>query len=202
MAWDDTRATVVAACATCLEPHGYKLVKSRDAFEKLSSAERRGVYIMFVASKHENYMVRVWCGVRNNEIEERFHRTSGVDKKYRAHYTTINLDCGEYWYLNSEKAISEAVANARRFITETAIPFLEKEYSVRDYCTMLNTNPRGICPYHGNAENRCHYGLIAAKLAADPGYKGLKAAYADYLQATNNGFYYSRFEKLIADLES
>jgi len=94
MAWDHTRSLVIAACGTCLEPHGYKLVKSRDAFEKSSACERRGVYIMLVASKHGNYMLRVWCGVRNNAIEDRFHKTSGVDKKYRASYTTINL----YWF--------------------------------------------------------------------------------------------------------
>jgi hypothetical protein len=202
MAWDDTRSTVLAACDTCLEQHGYKLVKSRDAFEKSSASERRGVYIMLVASKHGNFKLRVWCGVRNNAIEERFHKTSGVDKKYRANYTTINLDCGEYWDLNSEKEIARAIGNAKRFITDTAIPFLEREYSAQDFSELLNTNPVGICPYHGNAENRCHYGLIAAKLAADPAYEDLKAAYAEYMRSTNKGFYFPRFEKLVEDLES
>jgi len=75
MAWDDTRSLIIAACGTCLEPHGYKLVKSRDAFEKSSASERRGVYILLVASKHGNYKLRVWCGVRNSAIERRFSRS-------------------------------------------------------------------------------------------------------------------------------
>jgi hypothetical protein len=147
-------------------------------------------------------MLRAWCGVRNNSIEERFHRTSGVDKKYRANYTTINIDCGEYWYLNTEKEIKDAIAKATKFIREKAIPFLEKEYSIQDYCELLNTNPGGSCAYHGNRENRCHYGLIAAKFVADPRYEQWKGIYSEFLRSTNSGFYYPRFEKLLADLDS
>lgn len=201
MAWDDTKSTVVAACGTVLTPHGYKLVKSRHAFEKSSPSERRGVYLLLIAS-HGDYSVRPWCGVRNGCIEERFHRTSEVDEKYRATYTTINLDCGEKWELNTERQIDRAVTKARRFITDTALPFLEKDYSLQDYCNLLNTNPTGKCPYHANPENRCHYGLIAAKLADDPRNEELKATYGEYLRSTNKGFYYPRFEKLVADLES
>ena len=202
MAWDDTRSAVISSCGTLLEPRGYKLVKARDAFERSSTSERRGVYIMLVSTKHGNYKLRVWCGVRNKDIEERFHKTSGVDKKYQPSYTTINLDCGEYWSLNTEEEIAHAVANAKAFIDERAIPFLEENYSINDYCSLLNTNPSGKCPFHGNPENRCHYGLIAAKLAADPRYDELKATYTKFLMLTNNGFYYPRFQRLIADIES
>ena len=196
------------------EIHGYRRVRhlpgaarlqareSPRRLRKSSPSDRRGVYIILVASKHGNYMLRVWCGVRNNAIEERFHKTSGVDEKHRANYTTINLGGGELWYLNTEKEIVQAVAGAKRFITNTAIPFLAKTYSDQDYCRLLNTNPRGRCPYHGNRENRCHYGLIAAKVTNDPGYEKLKRIYAEFLRSTNKGFYYPRFEKLIADLES
>lgn len=202
MAWDDIRATVIAACGACLEPHGYKLVKSRDAFEKSSPSERRGVYILLVATNHGNYMLKVWCGCRNNAIEERFHKTSGVDKKQRANYTTINFNCGEYWRLNTDKEVAQAVENAKRFITDTAIPFLERDFSYRDYSQLLNTNPGENCRYHGNPQNRCHYGMIAAKFADDSAYEELKSIYSKFLRSTNKGFYYPRFEKLIADLES
>lgn len=200
--WDDTRSTIIAACGTRLEPNGFKLVKSRNAFERSSASERRMVCMMLVASKHGNYMLRVWCGVRNNSIEERFHRTSGVHQKDRGLYTTIGLDCGEYWYLNSSEEIAQAVAKSQRFIRDTAIPFLEQEYSERDYSRLLNTNPSGICPHQGNRVNRCHYGLIAAKLAADPAYEQLQVVYGEYLRSTNKGFNCPRFEKLVADLES
>jgi hypothetical protein len=200
--WDDTRSAVIAPCGARLEPQGYKFVRSRNAFELSSASERRAVCIILVASKHGNYMLQVWCGVRNNTIEECFHRTSGVNQKDRGLYTTINFDCGEYSYLNSVEEIAQAVTNVQRFITDTAIPFLEKEYSERDYSRLLNTNPSGICPYHGNPVNRCHYGLIAAKLAADPAYEQLRVDYAEYLRSTNKGFYHPRFERFVADLES
>jgi hypothetical protein len=202
MDWNQTKSRIIAECRAWVEPFGYRLVKSRDAFEKSSATERRGVYILLIASKHGNYTLRVWCGIRNNAIEERFHKTSGVDKKHRANYTTLNLDCGHRWYLNSEEGICQAVAEAKRFIVGAALPFLEREYAYQDYCVLLNSDPRERCPYHGNRENRCHYGLIAAKFAGDARYEDLKNVYSEFLQTTNNGFYYPRFKKLIADLES
>jgi len=125
-----------------------------------------------------------------------------VDKKYRASYTTINLGGDDHWYLNSEQEIKNAITNGEHFVLETAIPFLEREFSYQNYCDLLNSDPAGPCAYHRNAQNRCHYGLIAAKFASDPRYEELKRIYAAYLRSTNNGFYYPRFEKLVTDLES
>jgi hypothetical protein len=203
MSWDDTRSQIIAECDVCVAPLGYKMVKSRDAFEKSSLTERRGIYIQLIATPHHNYSLSVWCGVRNNVIEERFHRTSGVDKKHHARYTTINRNSGNSWSLNSAIEIRVAIKHAKQFILETAIPFLEREYSYQDYCDLLNSNPSSHrSPYHGNAEDRCHYGVIAARMAADPRYEELKTIYTNFLRSTNKGFYYPRFAKLVADLES
>ncbi len=203
MAWDDTRAEVLAALASWLGPHGYKLIKSRDAFEKSSRTERRSVYPMLVASRYGTYTLDVWCGVRNNAIEDWFHRTSGVEKKFRSRYTTINRASEQRWPLDTATDVAAAIGKAERFTRETALPFLEREYTYQDYSDLLNADPtEPDCPYHGNRENRCHYGLIAAKLAGDPRYPELKEAYAHYLRTTNNGFHYPRFEAMVADLES
>ena len=40
-----------------------------------------------------------------------------------------------------------------------------------------------------------------AKLAGDPCYESVKAAYTKFLQEMSNGFYYPRFKNLIEDLE-
>jgi hypothetical protein len=200
--WDRIKPLITSVSGELLGPRGYKLVKSRDAFEKMSKSERRGVYLGLVASNVGNYWMQPCCGMQNNMIQECFHRTSGIDKGSRHYYTTINLRAGDDWLLNSEHEIEIALAGLRRFLVETALPFLEREYSYQDYCDLLNRDPEGNCPHQMIAQHRCHYGLIAARLAGDPRYDELKQIYATRLQRDNSGFYYPPFEKLVADLES
>ena len=202
MTWERIKPLITSASGELLEPRGYKLVKSRDAFEKSSKSERRGVYLAPSASSAGNYTMQPWCGIQNNMIEECFHRTSGVDRRNRVYYTTINLQAGDLWWLNSEHEIEIALAGLRRFLVETALPFLEREYSYQDYCDLLNRDPEENCPHQMNPQNRCHYGLIAARLAGDPRYDELKQVYATRLRRVSGGFYYPPFEKLVADLES
>ena len=202
MAWESIKPLITSVSAGLLEPRGYKLVKSRDTFEKTSKSERRGVYLGLVASNVGNYWMQPSCGIQNNMIQECFHRTSGVDKRSRHYHTTINLQAGDSWLLNSEQEIEIALAGMRCFLVETALPFLERAYSYQDYCDLLNRDPDGNCPYQMTAQNRCHYGVIAALLAGDPRYEELKQIYATRLQRVFDGFYYPSFEKLVADLES
>jgi len=83
-----------------------------------------------------------------------------------------------------------------------ALPFLEATHTIADYSRMLNSDPTTIwCDYHGNIQNRFHYGLICAKLAGDPCYESVKAAYTKFLREMSDGFYYPRFKNLIEDLE-
>jgi hypothetical protein len=202
MGWAETRASVIAACSSRLQPHGYKFVKSRDGFEK-AAGDRWGFYLGLVASRYGTYSMKPWCGVRNAAIEEVFHRTSGVDGKWQATYTTINLGAGVRWPLDTAEEVAAAIEEVRRYVAGTALPFLEREYSYQDYSDLLNAAPtQWDCPYHGNPQNCCHYGLIAAKLAGDPRYERLRAVYAEYLRSTHDGFYYPRFEDLLKDLES
>src|SRR4051812_29719986 len=140
MAWADTRAAVIAACGSCLQPHGYTFVKARDGFEK-AAGDRRGFYVGLVASRYGTYSMKPWCGVRNAAIEEVFHRTAGVDKKWQATYTTINTGVPAHWPLDTADEIAVASEQATRYIVETALPFLEREYSYQDYSDLLNADP-------------------------------------------------------------
>jgi hypothetical protein len=200
MSWQEIRNSLFQVCGSLLEPHGYRFVSARAGYERASTSERRGVYLVLVASPHGNHSVQPWCGVRNNTIEKIFHRTSGVDKRYQSSYTTINVGEG-HWYLNTREEQQHAAAKLREFIQGVALPFLGKEYSYSDYSALLNTDRDGRCPFHGNAENRCHYGLIAAKLSGDPRFEELKRQYSDFLRRTNRGFYYPRFEEFLKDID-
>ncbi len=196
---------------------GYELLRSLELFERNDALEKRLICFVFVAKKDAIHHMRMWCGIQNAQLEEIFHRTSGIDKKYRRLYTVVNLGKDGYLDLDRPNGIEIAKAEIRKFVDGTALPFLERAYSMADYSGMLNGmhkastvadwfrisigKPTLRCPYHGNTENRFHYGLICAKLAGDLLYESLKETYAKYLRKTNKGFYYPRFERLIEDLE-
>jgi hypothetical protein len=104
---------------------------------------------------------------------------------------------------NTEEETINFILSTRNFIKNIAIPFLEREYSYTDYSNLLNSNPTDwSCPYHGNPQNRCHYGLIAAKLSNDPRYPELVTIYSEFMRTNNKGFYFPRFQKLLYDLDT
>ena len=201
MDWPEVKTELIASVGKILVPIGYTFVKSQESFEQKSGKGIRFIFLGFVAKKDAFHHMRMWSGIQNREVEEVFHRTSGVDKKYRRNYTVVNLGMDDYLGLDSKAMIEEAKREANRFVQEVAMPFLEKDYTIGAYSQMLNANPADRCPYHGNRENRCHYGLICAKLACDPCYKMAKEEYSAFLRTTNNGFYYPGFLSLVADLE-
>jgi hypothetical protein len=200
MQWPDVKAELVASVGNDL-PTGYRFIKSQESFERKSQNEIRFIFLGFVAKKDVLHYMQMWSGIQNREIEELFHRTSGVDKKYRRNYSVVNVGMDYHLDLDTKPRIAKAKQEARRFVQDFVLPFLEKEYRISDYSRLLNTNPSEPCPYHGNMENRCHYGLICAKLAGDPRYETAKEKYATFLRTTNNGFYHARFLSLVADLE-
>jgi hypothetical protein len=148
--------------------------------------------------------VQLWCAIRDNKIEEIFHRTSGVEKRYQADYTTIDRGLGNsFLWLNSEDEIINFIAKAKDFISGEALSLMERDYSYMDYSALLNDDPgNATCPYHANPENRCHHGLISAKLASDARYGQLLSTYSGNMRKWSNGFYYPRFERLVADLDA
>ncbi|MYM89378.1 hypothetical protein GTP91_19650 [Rugamonas sp. FT82W] len=200
--WEDTKARVVRECGERLLALSYKYVKSRSAFEKSSQGERRAVNFLFTGSNVGNHWMSIWCSVRNDAIESIFHRTSGIDKKSQPVYSTINFSTVDTMRVDSEKDVDLFIAKANAFISETAIPFIEQPYSYPAYSDLLNSTPESAqCRYHANPQNRCHYGLIAAKLSNDPRYEDLKRTYLEFFRANNGGAYLPRFERLLADLE-
>ncbi len=202
MKWNDTKAEIISACGEALYPLGYKYVKSQESFEQTKGNDKRMIFLGFVAKKDTLHEMLMWCGIRNADIETVFHRTPGVSPQYRRNYTVANIAMTEYLDLETRHTIETTKEETRRFLSDVALPFLSREYTFHDYSQMLNTNPSDRCLFHANSENRCHYGLICARLSGDPHYEDIKEAYSAFLHSTNNGFYYPRFMDLVADLET
>ena len=203
LTWPETKQELMASTAELLIPLGYKLLKSAESYERKDKLEKRFIFFGFVASSAIHHM-HMWCGIKNMAVEEIFHRTLGIKKAYRRNYAVVQLGMHPYVNLGGGRAaIPAAKAAIRTFLDSTALPFLERAYTMADYSRMLNTNPAEKCPYHAT-EYRYFYGLICAKLAADPCYEVVKGIYAHRLQQQHPDFPYwsKKFADLVADLES
>lgn len=202
MSWNEIKSLILKSCGELLEPHGFRLVKSRDCFDKVSPTGRLVVQLTLVASDVGNYSVRIGCGVRNNAIEDMVHRTSSVDKRRQSSTTTINISCDQLWWLNTSAEVAAAIVGLQTYIRDVALPFLQKDYSAQDFASLLNTTDSdGRCPCHGNGIWRCHRGLAAAKFADDARYEELKRQYSDFLRTLSNGLYFPEFERCVRNLD-
>jgi hypothetical protein len=200
MTWNDTRNSVLRACGKELEPLGFQFSDSRTGFETKTSTDRKGVYINLVCTDRGNRSAKVWAGISNFVIEKMFHRTSGVAASQRAFYTTVNLGCADRWSLDNSHDHETAIDGILAFIKCEALPFLAKDYSLSDYSSLLNSPPFNRSRYHGNPQNRCHYGVIAAQLSGDPKLPDLIREYGTFLGENSRGFYLPRFQRCLADL--
>jgi hypothetical protein len=203
MGWPEAKQELVSSVEELLVGEGYKFIKSPESYQRKDALEKRFIFFGFVAKKDTLHDMRMWCGIQNAVVEEVFHRTSGIEKKNRRNYTVVNVGMKYYVDLEGSKGIERGKSEIRQFIVATALPFLEKAYTIADYSQLLNSDTSLFCPYHGNIENRYHYGLICAKLAGDPCYATVKEIYAQRLQQQYPDFRYykERFRNLIADLE-
>ena len=150
---------------------GYKFIRSPESFQRKDALEKRFIFFGFVAKKDVMHKMSMWCGIQNVAIEEVFHRTSGVDKKYRRNYTVVDQDWNHvprqtlYMDLESRDGIEAAKIESNKFVIGKALPFLETAHTIADYSRMLNSNPTTLwCAYHGCIQNRFHYGLISRQV--------------------------------------
>ena len=160
------------------------------------------IYFTLVASDVGNRFVRTGCGVRNNAIEDLFHKTSSTDKRCQSATATIGVSCDKLWVLNTTEEVAIAISELNAYVRDVALPFLQKKYSLQDFSMLLNTtNTDGRCPYFANSIWRCHRGLIAAKLAGDARFEALKREYSDYLRTVSNGLYFPEFQRCLKNID-
>lgn len=195
----DHKSVILDAIGPGLESRGYKFVVSRCSFEKKSANESRGVHLFISKNGSASCSVSVRCGIKVAAIDEIYHRTSGIERKYQPHHPTVDLvHRGSTHTIGTIEDLDEAIAEIADFIDRQALPFLERSYSLRDYSDMLNESP---CRFHSAWMSRGHYGVVAAKLAGDERFDSLVESYSDLYQKSNDGFYYKGFARLLADLK-
>jgi len=196
MLWPDVQCEILDACRPLLESRGFKFVKSRSSFERSTATGRLMFQFRFSTTHQLNHWVQAGCGVRHDAIERIVHQSSAIDKAAKSSTTTINKAWTRPLIVNTAEEQAAAITQLQTYVQEVALPFLEREYTLKDISALLNvTDPEGL-PIWGVAFGIHHWqrGLAAAKLAGDPRFENLRRHYTAHVRAWNNGLYFPAFE--------
>jgi len=202
MSWPSIQSDVLHACQALLEPHGYKLVKSRTSFERPTATGRLSVRLLFVASDVGNYSLRVGCGVRHDAIERIVDMGRAPEQRSNSAWT-INAEWSNPLSLNSAEEQAEAVSGLHEYIRAVALPFLGREYSLEDFSTLLNVTDAEGLPIErsGMGVHFWQRGLAAARLAGDGRFESLRRHYTHRVHSLSNGLYLPEFEKSLTYMD-
>jgi hypothetical protein len=150
-------------------------------------------------------------GIRFEQVEKIFHKTSGFESKYQNDTPTMGNSVGEYLNKSGRSCeflivTSDQVTDISDIILEIfrgfAIPYYERWGNLVAIDAEINGNPEINSPHRPLPWYRCTTGLIVARLVGRSNYGELVAAYANIMTQNNKGFYLSRFQALVKSLES
>jgi hypothetical protein len=157
------------------------------------------------------YRIRPGVGVRIERVEEIFHQTSGIERKYRKGTPTMGAPVGALLgendprscdlLLDSYSEVASVTEKIMGVFCEHALPYFEHWGSLQAIDAELNDNPGERRVHWALAWLRCSTGIIVAKLLGRPDYEQLAAFYTEVMTRDNKGFYLKRFLALLESLK-
>ncbi|RKZ45141.1 MAG: hypothetical protein DRR00_27045 [Candidatus Parabeggiatoa sp. nov. 3] len=200
----ELKLTLLDILGRNFQSQGFKWMKSRDGFVKREQINLF-VYQLNFLEKSKGYRVEPVVGVRNELIENIFHKTSGFEEKY--HKGTISVvesikdpstnKKGRY-DLYEDRDVDDVVEKLKTLFYEYALAYFDKFSQIENIDQALNDNFDAA--KHGFIVGPCSKGLIVAKLVERKNYAELEAFYTERVQDIANGFYLPEFERLKAYL--
>jgi len=202
----DPKSKLFEELATELGAAGFKLVKSRGAFER----EREGVNDLFKLDFYTSTAgnrIQPAIIMRFASLDRLYHQVSGAkpaDRKYHAavSFAIWRVYGGPQKYeflLSDESTVGTVAEKLSLTFREVALPFFDNHSTVADVDRLLNEMPNApqTILYHTDGWTRCAYATIAAKLAANPRYDELVGVYDAYLTALDGGHNRNRYLMLL-----
>jgi hypothetical protein len=202
----DLKTALLSALQPKLEQRGFKLQKSKERFAKRIAEVSWWFVLDFTV--YESLHVKPAIGLRVDAIENKFHQTSGFERKYQADTPTLSLslqglvaDPSRFEYVIRDLSdVDTAAAQLERDFDEIVFPYFEKYSALAMIDAALNENPGQDCVHYAMDYLRCAHGLIVAGIVGRPNYADLVGVYRQKLALISNGFYIPKFEALVADL--
>jgi hypothetical protein len=197
---------VLEALEPSLAPLGFKLAKGKKWFVRRSPG-RTETFQVVVLNDKQGFRVSPSVGVRFDDVEDIFHRTSGYEPEYQKDTATVGVDL---WRVHGKEGFqiplsteSDVPAVASRLLTifrAQAEPFFARFNSLSAVDAALNERPTEPSTVKVLPWLRASTGAIAARLTGREDYDQLVATYRSVLQNDSKGFYLPRFEALLSDL--
>lgn len=202
----DLKIALLTALQTRIEKRGFKLQKSKERFAKRVAIGTWWFVLDFTV--YENLHVKPAIGFRVDEVEERFHRTSGFERQYQADTPTLSLsvqglmaDASKFEYAIRDLSDVDAVAaQIEHDFNEIVVPYFECHAELSSIDAALNKNPERECVHYPMDYLRCAHGVIVARMIGRPDYADLVEVYRQKMAQISNGFYLPKFEALVTDL--
>jgi hypothetical protein len=190
-----------------LKPFGFKLAKSKQRLLRFS--EKRMEILQFAVLDDEtSYRICPSVGVRFDDVEEIFHRTSGFEPEYQNDTATVGVnlwgDNGGNDYqipLRGAEEVDAVVSQVSTIFRENALPYFAQFCSLVAVDSAVNDQPTLPCIHRSLPCLRCSTGAIVAKLTGRKNYDELISIYHAVMRVDSNGFYLPDFEALLSDLE-
>jgi hypothetical protein len=191
---------------TELKPHGFKLLKAKKRFVRITDG-RTETFILVILVDKVGYRVCPCVGVRFERVEEIFHRTSGFEPKYQKDTSTVGIDmfavygkAGFQLPLKDEADVEMVTSRLGVIFREKAMSYFAQFSTLSDVDMSLNDRPKEDCIHAILPWLRCSKGAIVAKLTNRTNYKQLIAIYRELVRKDANGYYLPQFEALLQDL--
>jgi hypothetical protein len=217
MAKQDLPTALLEAVEAELKPRGFtreiNKKAGRRALTSVSVAfvradkQRTERFHLRVSSERSGYSVSPSVGVRFEEVEKIFHRTSGYDRPNQKESTTVGLDLwrvfGREHYqviVSSEADLKAAAARVVAIFEEKAEPYFAQFRTLAAVDAAVNDKPGEDCVHREMEWLRGSTGLIVAGLVGRANYDQLVPLYLETVRKKSPHLL-PRFESLLTDLK-
>jgi hypothetical protein len=146
--------------------------------------------------------------IRENIIEDIFHKTSGFEAKYQKGTPTIGITVGAYlnddenyrFYLEEEKDVDTIAKLLVDVFYTIVLPFFNKYDTLDKIEIDLNKDPMNTSLtgdiFKGSKS------IISSKLLKKDSFNSLKEIYRKYYEKFADGFYLPEYDQLISNLDN
>ncbi len=205
MARQDPKISLFERVEPVATQHGFKLIRSRGAFER-KRGEVTDNYILSFLSSTKGARVQPGLTMRYEPLDRIYHQVSGAKPADRVYHAAISLAIWRIWggrekyefLLSGEDAVDAVADKVLDTLREIALPFFESHATVANVDRLFNENPSSPESrlYNLNNWTRCAYATIAARLVGNPRYPELVNGYAALL-ANDYGEQYQALLRLL-----
>ena len=211
MSKQDPKSTLFERLEPELARDGFKVIKSRGAFER-DRGDVSDLYKLDFYTSTAGNRIQPAVIMRFAELDRIYHQISGAKPADRKYHAAISFAIWRVYggsekqyefVLSGPETVESVAASLLTTFREIALPFFESHSTIADVDRLFNEAPNEWSSLVHNTDRwtRCAYATIAAKLVGNPRYDQIVQTYASFLKTADGGHYHDRYRALLEQLE-